>query len=99
MQIRKNILILTFVLLFSFVMTGCGGRENISGTSRTAGGNRNDAELSRAQELSSPENPESSDEPSETSSESMESSDVAETAERRLQRWKQGICLKTMEES
>lgn len=88
MQIRKNILILTFVLLFSFVMTGCGGRENIPGTSQTAGGNRNDAELLREQEPSSPENLESSDKAemteigtAEISSESTESSDDGETAE------------------
>lgn len=67
MQKRKNILILTFVLLLSFVMTGCGGRENTSGTSQATGGNKNDAELSQEQEPSS--------------SESMESSDEAETAE------------------
>lgn len=88
MQIRKNILLLTFVLLFSLVMTGCGGRENSSGTSQTAGGNRNDAELSREQEPSSTENLGSSDEPGtaeitteEISSESTESSDDGETAE------------------
>ena len=48
-------------------MTGCGGRENTSGTSQATGGNKNDAELSQEQEPSS--------------SESMESSDEAETAE------------------
>ncbi len=67
MQKRKNVLILIFVLLLSFVMTGCGGRENTSDTSQAAGGNRNDAELSQEQESSS--------------SESMESLDEAGTAE------------------
>lgn len=67
MNMKKNILILTFVLLLSFVMTGCGSRANVSGTSQTAGGNRNDAELSQTQEP--------------FSFESVEAPDDAETAE------------------
>lgn len=87
MQKRKNVLILIFVLLLSFVMTGCGGRENTSDTSQAAGGNRNDAELSQEQESSSSESMESSDEAgtaemgtaeTETQAEKMEAGDMSE---------------------
>ncbi len=87
MQKRKNVLILIFVLLLSFVMTGCGGRKNTSDTSQAAGGNRNDAELSQEQESSSSEITESSDEAgtaemgtaeTETQAEKMEAGDMSE---------------------
>lgn len=90
MQKRKNILILTFVLLLSFVMTGCGGRENTSDTSHAAGGNRNDAELSREQGSSSSESMVFSDEAgtagmgaaetetAETQAEKIETGDMSE---------------------
>lgn len=77
MQTGKNILMLTLVLLISFVMTGCGGRENTLGTSRTADGNRNDAALPQAQEPSSSESMESSDETKDAEMEAAE----AETEE------------------
>lgn len=62
MQTRKNILILTFVLLLSFVLTGCGGNEVSAEISSTAGVRINNAELSQAEEPSSLERMESSEE-------------------------------------
>lgn len=75
MHRRKNILILTCVLLLSFVLAGCGGNEAPADTSSAAGERVSDIKLSQEEEPATPESMEPS---KETEAEAIE----VETAEK-----------------
>lgn len=84
MRTRKNTLLLTFVLLLSFVLAGCSGNKVPTDTSSTAGERKNEANLSQVEELSSLKSMESSEETQTPEIQTTETGDMFENQGRIL---------------